>query len=70
MDDVFEEKKQIVRLGLTTWSGNIGMIRLAKKLGMKKEATYRNARIVNGEYFDAVSYGVLREEWNIEYGNL
>ena len=30
---------------------------------MKKEAEYRKARIVNGEYYDSVSYGILKEEW-------
>jgi len=38
------------------------MIELAKKLGVQKEAEYRKARIVNGKYFDSISYGILREE--------
>ena len=58
-----ETKEEIVRLGISTWSGNIGMIKLAKKVGMKKEAEYRNARIIKGQYFDAVSYGILKTEW-------
>ena len=65
VDILFETKKDIARLGLSTWSGNIGMIKVAEKLGMKKEAEYRNARIVDGKYYDSVSYGVLREEWEI-----
>ncbi|CAL2087600.1 GNAT family protein [Tenacibaculum sp. 190524A02b] len=64
---VFEEKPEIVRLGLTTWSGNHGMMKLAEKLGMKREATYRKARIVNGVYYDSVSYGILKEEWENQY---
>lgn len=60
---LFKTKKNIVRLGLTTWSGNIGMMKLSKKLGLKQEALYRKARIVNGVYYDSVSYGILREEW-------
>ncbi len=63
IDEVFREKKDLVRIGLTTWSGNIGMMRLAEKMGMTKEATYRKARIVDGRYYDSVSYGVLKEEW-------
>jgi len=39
------------------------MIRLALKLGMIEEARFRNARIVLGNYYDSVSYGILREEW-------
>ena len=63
IDAVFNLKKEIIRIGLSTWSGNQGMIHLAKKLGMREEARYQNARIVNGEYFDAVSYGLLKSEW-------
>ncbi len=60
---LFLEKTEIVRLGLTTWSGNERMMKLSEKLGFVCEARYRKARIVNGEYYDSVSYGVLREEW-------
>lgn len=60
---MFKSKKEIVRIGLTTWSGNQGMIRLSEKLGMIKEAHYRKARIVKGKYYDSISYGILREEW-------
>ncbi len=63
MSEVFNEKREILRIGISTWSGNMGMIKLAEKLGMRKEAEYRKARIVNGEHFDSVSYGILREEW-------
>ncbi len=60
---LFETKEDIVRLGLTTWSGNSGMIKLAEKLNMKKEAEYRKARIVNGQYYDSISFGILKDEW-------
>jgi RimJ/RimL family protein N-acetyltransferase len=52
------------RLGIGTWSGNYRMIALAKKLGMIEEARVRKARIVRGEFYDAVKYGILREEWD------
>ncbi|MHB9145957.1 MAG: GNAT family N-acetyltransferase [Symbiobacteriia bacterium] len=52
------------RLGLATWSGNTGMIRVAGKLGFTEEARLRQARIVRGELFDGVFFGVLREEWD------
>lgn len=61
---VFAQQPNIVRLGISTWSGNAGMIRLAKKLGMQEEARYRKARIVDGKYFDSISFGILREEWD------
>ena len=63
VDEKFKENPKLIRLGLTTWSGNERMMKLAEKLGFKKEAVYRKARIVNNEYFDSVSYGILREEW-------
>jgi len=58
---------QIVRLDLRTWSGNYGMMRLAEKLGFQREACFRKARIVGGEYYDGLGYGVLREEWRERY---
>lgn len=63
IDLVFEEMPILVRIGLSTWSGNMGMIKLAEKLGLKKEAHYRRARIVDGIYYDSISYGILKEEW-------
>jgi putative hydrolase of HD superfamily len=66
IDELFESRPELVRLGLSTWSGNLRMMALAEKLGFTKEAVYRKARIVNGEYFDSISYGILREEWNVD----
>lgn len=60
---LFDTMPEIVRLDLRTWSGNFGMMRLAEKLGFQLEATFRKARVVNGEYYDGLGYGVLREEW-------
>ncbi len=57
------EKLQIERVGLTTWSGNPRMMRCAEKLGLKQEARLRKVRYFEGEYYDSVKYGVLREEW-------
>lgn len=65
INKIFQENQDIVRLGLTTWSGNKRMMSLAEKLGFICEATYRKARIVKGEYYDSISYGILREEWSI-----
>lgn len=39
------------------------MMNLAEKLGLKKEAVYRKARIVDNKYYDSISYGILMEEW-------
>ncbi len=63
VDKLFAERDDIVRLGLTTWSGNERMVKLAEKLDFACEARYRKARIVDGKYYDSVSYGILREQW-------
>ena len=53
----------IHRLGMTTWSGNVRMIKTAQKIGMKEEACIRQVRRVNGNYYDAIKMGILRDEW-------
>jgi RimJ/RimL family protein N-acetyltransferase len=57
----------IVRLDLRTWSGNHGMMRLAEKLGYQQEARFRQARIVEGRYYDGLGYGILRAEWETQH---
>ncbi|MEM7332745.1 MAG: GNAT family protein [Chloroflexota bacterium] len=64
---LFDTMPELVRLDLRTWSGNMGMMKLAKKCGYKEEARFRMARIVNGKYFDGMGYGVLRSEWETLY---
>lgn len=66
-DYLFVTMPQLARSDLRTWSGNIGMMRLAGKVGYQQEARFRKARIVNGEYYDGMGYGVLREEWDARY---
>ncbi|MDQ0416534.1 RimJ/RimL family protein N-acetyltransferase [Croceifilum oryzae] len=61
--DYLFENMDIVRVGISTWSGNERMIGLAKKVGMIQEGRIRNVRIVEGKYFDSVKMGILREEW-------
>lgn len=63
VDYLFQAYESIPRLGFTTWSGNHRMIGVGRKLGMIEEARIRKVRIVNGEYYDSVKMGVLREEW-------
>lgn len=63
-DICFKEHPEIARLGLTTWSGNYGMIKLSEKIGLKLEARIRKVRYYNGVYYDSVKYGILREEFN------
>ena len=60
---LFDQNQDLARLDLRTWSGNGGMIKLGTKLGFAMEARFRNARIVNGKYFDSIGMGILRDEW-------
>lgn len=53
----------VARIGLTTWSGNERMMRVAEKLGMQLEALIRKVRFHEGTYYDSIRMGVLREEW-------
>jgi RimJ/RimL family protein N-acetyltransferase len=39
------------------------MMKTAAKIGMSEEARIREARIVNGEYFDSIKMRILRREW-------
>jgi RimJ/RimL family protein N-acetyltransferase len=66
-DYLFRTRPEIVRVDLRKWSGNTGMMRLAEKVGFAEEARFRMARIVNGEYYDGMGYGVLRAEWEDRY---
>lgn len=66
-DYLWAAMPEIVRLDLRTWSGNHGMMRLAEKLGFQQEACFRKARIVRGDYYDGLGYGMLREEWRERY---
>ncbi len=53
----------LVRVGYTTWSGNERMIKVGEKIGMKMEGRLRKCRYYNGEYYDSIRMGILREEW-------
>ncbi|WP_226670369.1 GNAT family N-acetyltransferase [Metabacillus litoralis] len=54
----------IPRVGITTWSGNERMMKLAEKLGMKLEGRMRKCRYYNEVYYDSIRMGILREEWD------
>lgn len=62
MDHIFNTLA-VSRVGLTTWSGNERMIAVAKKLGMQMEGRMRKVRFYQGQYYDSIRMGILREEW-------
>jgi RimJ/RimL family protein N-acetyltransferase len=39
------------------------MMKAAEKVGLQLEGRMRKCRYYNGEYFDSIRMGVLREEW-------
>jgi RimJ/RimL family protein N-acetyltransferase len=51
------------RIGMGTWGGNVRMLRLAARIGMREEARFRDARVVEGKCYDAVRCGVTSAEW-------
>lgn len=69
IDELFTDMP-LVRVGLTTWSGNVRMMKCAEKLGMKLEGRLRKCRKYNGKYYDSIRMGILREEWEAIHGIL
>lgn len=61
---LFDLYPHIQRIGYTTWSGNVGMMRVGEALGMRLEARIRKVRYTQGQYFDSIKYGILREEFS------
>lgn len=47
---------ELPRLGMGTWSGNHRMIRLAARVGMRQEACFLQARLVDGRRYDGVYF--------------
>ena len=51
------------RLALSTMGPNVRAQRNVEKVGFRLEARERQATLLNGEWVDALTYGMLREEW-------
>lgn len=65
LDFQFERHPEIQNIGLTTWSGNQRMMKVANWLGMKQEAQRRNMRYHLETYYDSLSYGITRFEYEL-----
>ncbi len=61
--DYLFETMELRRIGLRTWSGNRRMIRLARRLGFRQEARFREAYVAGGRAYDRLAFGLLRREW-------
>ncbi len=62
IDHLFETMP-LRRIGLRTWSGNRRMIGLARRLGFRQEAAFREAYATPKHAYDRLSFGLLRREW-------
>jgi len=51
------------RLQCGTFSNNIAMQKIAKKVGMKQEGIRPKAAYKNGKYLDVILYGILKEDY-------
>ena len=56
-------KLNLHKIYLGTAESNIGMIRIAEKLGMQLEGRLRNHVYLNGSYYDILRYGILKGEY-------
>ncbi len=66
VDHLFEIHPTIQRVGLTTWSGNHRMMKVASWLGMKLEARRRKTRYHLDSYYDSMGYGITRHEHDLQ----
>jgi len=57
-------KLNLHRIWTGTAATNEGMKRVAWKLGMTQEATFRDGVYLEGKYVDVNVYGILKDEWN------
>jgi len=53
----------IKRINIGTFECNVGMRKLAVKLGAVEEGIRRKAVFKNGEYIDVIEYGLLSDEY-------
>ncbi|ARI78875.1 GNAT family N-acetyltransferase [Halobacillus mangrovi] len=51
------------RVQLDTWSGNTQAVRLYEKVGFQTEGRLRENEYVQGQYYDTMLMGVLKEEY-------
>ena len=51
------------RISINIWKGNIESENLAKKLGFVYEGCQRECRLKDGQFFDSLLFGLLREDF-------
>jgi RimJ/RimL family protein N-acetyltransferase len=61
---LFEQHTNLERIEGTTRADNLAMRRVFRRCGFVKEAHFRRAWTdIDGQRFDAVGYGILRDDW-------
>lgn len=63
IDEIFNTEENLEHIGLTTWSGNLGMMKCSLKIGMILEGRIRKVRYHNNIFYDSMKYGILKDEW-------
>ena len=61
------QKLNLHRIFTGTAATNLGMRKVAKKLGMTNEGVFIDATFLDGKYVDIYEYGILRETWDEWY---
>ena len=62
--DYLFANSEIHKIGLDTWSFNPRMVRVAEKIGFTYEGRQRAMQFWQGQWLDALHFGILRGEWN------
>ncbi len=68
INHLFQEVTSLPHIGLTTWSGNQRMLAVSDHIGLKLEGRIRQVRYWQGQYYDSMKYGILRDEWQQLHG--
>lgn len=63
IDTAFQYDKALNRIYATIDTRNLGSIRVAEKLSMKREGVLRENRLQKGQLVDDAWYAILRTEW-------
>lgn len=56
-------EQNIHRITLETYATNIRALKFFEKIGFKKEGVLREAHYADGKYYDIISYGLLKREF-------
>ena len=63
IEEIFDTEENLEHIGLTTWSGNFGMMKCSEKVGMTLEGRIRKVRYYKNKFYDSIKYGILKDEW-------